>query len=40
VVLGPSVVEKAKPFEDHYAVAEHHHHDDASVVMVDVHGRR
>lgn len=38
--LGPSVVEKAKPFEDHYAVAEHHHRDDASVVVVDVHGRR
>jgi len=38
--LGPSVVEKAKPFEDPYAVAERDHRDDASVVVVDVNGRR
>ena len=34
--LGPLVVEKAKPFEDPYAVAERDHRDDASVVVVDV----
>ena len=34
------VVEKAKPFEDPYAVAERDHRDDASVVVVDVNGRR
>ena len=38
--LGPSVVEKAKPFEDQHAVAERDHRDDASVVVVDLHGRR
>jgi hypothetical protein len=38
--LGPSVVEKAKPFEDPYAVADRDHRDDASVVVVDVNGRR